>query len=62
MQVNYTGLLGPLRWGVGKLVCDARKYTDRCGARWCAVKGWVHLFIAVQRCLVPNWEAAAHAP
>lgn len=31
MQVNYTGLLGPLRWGVGKLVCDARKYTDRCG-------------------------------
>ena len=34
MQVNYTGLLGPLRWGVGKLVCDARKYTDRCAGAW----------------------------
>lgn len=22
-RVNYTGVLGPLRWGVGKLVCDA---------------------------------------
>lgn len=46
MQVNYTGLLGPLRWGVGKLVCDARKYTDRCGGRWCAEEGWVHHFSA----------------
>lgn len=23
-RVHYTGELGPLRWGVGKLVCDAR--------------------------------------
>lgn len=23
-RVNYTGVMGPLRWGVGKLVCDAR--------------------------------------
>lgn len=22
-RVNYTGHLGPLRWGVGKLLCDA---------------------------------------
>lgn len=30
-KINYTGTLGPLRWGVGKLVCDARARTDRCG-------------------------------
>ena len=31
-KVNYTGQLGPLRWGVGKLVCDAmaRSPGNRC--------------------------------
>lgn len=28
-KVNYTGMLGPLRWGVGKLVCDARARSNR---------------------------------
>lgn len=28
-KVNYTGRVGPLRWGVGKLVCDARARSDR---------------------------------
>ena len=22
-KINFTGTLGPLRWGVGKIVCDA---------------------------------------
>lgn len=22
-KINYTGTMGPLRWGVGKLFCDA---------------------------------------
>ncbi len=24
-RINYDGRLGPLRWGVGKLVCEARQ-------------------------------------
>lgn len=28
-KVNYTGMLGPLRWGVGKLVCDAKARSNR---------------------------------
>jgi hypothetical protein len=28
-KVNYTGQLGPLRWGVGKLVCDAAGHAGR---------------------------------
>ena len=27
----YPGLLGPFRWGVGKVVCDAKKAAD---GRW----------------------------
>ena len=29
-RVHYTGQLGPLRWGVGKLVCDAAGHAGRC--------------------------------
>eukprot|EP00887_Chlorella_sp_A99_P007893 scaffold20.g7893.t1 len=28
-KVNYTGTLGPLRWGVGKVICDVLRKTDR---------------------------------
>ena len=28
-RVVYEGRLGPLRWGVGKLVCDATVRSDR---------------------------------
>lgn len=37
-KVNYTGLLGPLRWGVGKLVCDARARSSRWAGR--RARGW----------------------
>lgn len=34
-KVTYTGTLGPLRWGIGKLVCDARRRANgRCAEGW----------------------------
>lgn len=36
-KVNFTGRVGPLRWGVGKLVCDARVRAGRWGV---AVDVW----------------------
>ena len=37
-RVNHTGQMGPLRWGVGKLVCDARLRGKRCVGRGRAAK------------------------
>ena len=33
LQVNYTGQLFPLKWGVGKIICDV----VRAGGRWAAL-------------------------
>jgi len=33
-KVGYTGSMGPLRWGVGKLVCDAKARGARCALGW----------------------------
>ena len=32
LQVNYTGQLFPLKWGIGKIICDV----VRSGGRWAA--------------------------
>lgn len=51
-KVNYTGRVGPLRWGVGKLVCDARARSDR-SARLPRGAGLLPFVVAGRRCLVP---------
>lgn len=28
-RINYEGVMGPVRWGVGKMVCDARNASGR---------------------------------
>ena len=28
-RVEFTGQLAPLRWGVGKLICDSLKHSER---------------------------------
>ena len=42
-KVNYTGQLGPLRWGVGKLVCDAAGHAGRWVGGW-----WVQVATSVK--------------
>lgn len=39
-RVNYTGTLGPMRWGVGKVVCDALLKTDRWACGVGAGRAW----------------------
>ena len=34
LQVNYTGQLFPLKWGIGKIICDV----VRSGGRWAALR------------------------
>ena len=34
LQVNYTGQLFPLKWGIGKIICDV----VRSGGRWAALQ------------------------
>ena len=59
LQVNYTGQLFPLKWGIGKIICDVVRSGGRCAALHCSTvnsKFPKHWSPEALRCVDTGWD------